>query len=75
MPSIFFNRKVGSKDFFIFDQNHLEKCPLESFLSFFIILPSDGQERGGGGGGGSHLLKVFLSFLLDDKASVPDDSW
>ena len=51
MPSIF-NRKVSSKEFFfIFDQNHLEKCQLESWNGIFIILPSDGQEGVGWGGG------------------------
>ena len=75
MPSIF-NRKVSSKEsFFIFDQNHLEKCQLESWNGIFIILSSDGQEGVGVGGGRPHPLKVFLSFLFEDKTSAPDDSW
>ena len=41
MPSIFFDRKAGSKDFFkIFDHNLLEKCQFfecvgMTFLSFY----------------------------------------
>ena len=36
-----------------------------------------GRTRGGWGGGGAEAtpLKVFLSFLLEDKTSAPGDSW
>ena len=36
-----------------------------------------GRTRVGGRGGGGEAtpLKVFLSFLLEDKTSAPDDSW
>ena len=55
---------------------YLEKCQLENWNGIFIILPSDGQEGGGVGGGAEATpLKVFLSFLLEDKTSAPGDSW
>ena len=71
-----FEKTTSSNDkalkiFFIFDQNHLEKFQLESWNDIFIILPLDEQ----GEGGRPHAHKVFLSFLLKDTTSAPDDSW
>ena len=79
MTSIFFNRNVPSKEIFVLDQNHLEKCQFFDYVGMtFLSFYSRTYKAGGRGGGGavmSHLLKVFLSFLLEDKTSAPDDSW
>ena len=43
-----------------------------TFLSFYPR-----TDKGGGGEGRAEAtpLKVFLSFLLEDTTSAPDDSW
>ena len=65
-------RKVCSKDFFIFDiwKNASWKIGME-FFSFYPRTDKRGVEWGDE----ATPLKVFLSFLLEDKTSAPGDSW
>ena len=78
MTSIFFNRNVPSKEIFVLDQNHLEKCQFfdyvgMTFLSFYSRTYKAGGRGGGGGGGGLvsisrrnklRILEVFVYEFL-----------
>ena len=67
MTSIFFNRNVPSKEIFVLDQNHLEKCQFFDYVGMtFLSFYSRTYKAGGRGGGGGDVTppKGFSEFSL-----------